>query len=176
MIVPRAADYGGLMTRRARRSVLVLGVVAAVVAALAGCSSLPFLTPQTECVSWVTFDGDQQMLAESARLIVVGEVIERSGEADLLGGIARLYRFDVEQASDERYVGLEIEIASRADGCAANPYGSGDQLETSERIAVFLSTDEQWGGLATVTPFDGVVPADELEPALVPGLPPVDLP
>ena len=139
---------------------------------LSGCS----LMQSSECVSWVTFDGDQQMLAESARLIVVGEVIEQSGTADLLGGDARLYRFDVQEASDERYVGMELEIASRADGCAANPYGSGDQLDTDGRIAVFLSTDEQWGGLATLTPFDGVLPADELDRGLVPGLPPVDPP
>ncbi|MBX9718909.1 MAG: hypothetical protein K2X36_08705 [Microbacteriaceae bacterium] len=159
------------MTRRARRSVALLLVLGGAIG-LSGCS----LMQSSECVSWVTFDGDQQMLAESARLIVVGEVIEQSDTADLLGGDARLYRFDVQQASDERYVGLELEIASRADGCAADPYGSGDQLDTDERIAVFLSTDEQWGGLATLTPFDGVLPADELEPGLVPGLPPVDPP
>ncbi|MBX9471408.1 hypothetical protein [Microcella sp.] len=160
------------MTRRARRSVALV-TIALSASLLAGCSALPFFGSQ-ECVSWVTFDGDQQMLAESARLIVVGEVIEQSGMADLLGGDARLYRFDVQEASDERYVGQQIEIASRADGCAADPYGSGDQLDTDERIAVFLSTDEQWNGLATLTPFDGVLPADELEPGLVPGLPPVD--
>ena len=157
------------MTRRARRSTVVASL-AAWAMLLTGCS----FTQTVECVSWVTFDGDQQMLAESARLIVVGEVIEQSGTADLLGGDARLYRFDVQEASDESYVGTELEIASRADGCAADPYGSGDQLDTDERIAVFLSTDEQWGGLATLTPFDGVLPADELEPGLVPGLPPID--
>ncbi len=116
------------------------------------------------------------MLADSARLIVVGEVIERSGTADLLGGDARLYRFDVQEASDERFIGLELEIASRADGCAADPYGAGDQLDTDDRIAVFLSTDEQWNGLATLTPFDGVLPAADLEPGLIPALPPVDPP
>ena len=161
------------MTRRARRSVLVLGSALIAAGLVAGCSSLPFLGQQQECVSWVTFD-DQQALAASAQLIVVGEVIEQTGTVDLLGGDARLYRFEVMEASDERYVGLEIEIASRADGCAADPYRFGDQLDTSARIAVFLATDEQWGGLATVTPFDGVVPADELEPGLEPGLPPVD--
>jgi hypothetical protein len=151
--------------------VAVLLVLAGAIG-LSGCS----LMQSSECVSWVTFEGDQQMLAESARLIVVGEVIEQSGTADLLGGDARLYRFDVHEASDERFVGLELEIASRSDGCAADPYGAGDQLDTDERIAVFLSTDEQWNGLATLTPFDGVVPADELEPGLVPGLPAVNPP
>ena len=87
-----------------------------------------------------------------------------------------LYRFAVLEASDAHFEGREIEIASRADGCAAEPYGGGDQLDTGARIAVFLATDEQWGGLATVTPFDGVVPASELEPGLEPGLPPVSPP
>jgi hypothetical protein len=139
---------------------------------LTGCSFIQTV----ECVSWVTFEGDQQLLAESARLIVVGEVIEQSGTVDLVGGDARLYRFDVQEASDERFVGLEIEIASRADGCGPNPYPRGDRLDTDDRIAVFLSTDEQWDGLATLTPFEGVVAASELEPDLVPGLPPVDPP
>jgi hypothetical protein len=170
-MVARAADYRGAMTRRARRSTaLVAALIGA--SALAGCSSWLFLQQQ-ECVSWVAFD-NQQALAESARLIVVGEVIDQVGTVDLLGGDARLYRFTVLEASDERYVGSEIEIASRSDGCAADPYGLGDQLDTSARIAVFLSTDEQWGGLATLTPFDGVVPASELEPGLEPGLAPVD--
>ncbi len=169
-MVSRAADYGGLMTRRARRSAVV--ALAAAPLVLGGCSALPFVTQEQECVSWVTFE-DQQALAASAQLIVVGEVIEQVGTVDLLGGDARLYRFEVLEASDERFAGLEIEIASRSDGCAADPYGFGDQLDTSARIAVFLSTDEQWGGLATVTPFDGVVPAGELEPGLEPGLPAV---
>lgn len=164
------------MTRRARRSTDTLAAVVAVAVGLTGCSALPWLSQTTECVSWVFFEGDQQALAESARLIVVGEVVERSGTADLLGGDARLYRFAVMHASDPRFEGLEIEIASRADGCAADPYGLGDQLDTSEPIAVFLSTDEQWGGLATLTPFEGVVPADELDPDVEPGLPPVDPP
>lgn len=169
-MVARAADYGGLMTRRARRSAAVALAAAAIM--LSGCSALPFLTQQQECVSWVTFD-DQRALAASAQVIVVGEVIEQVGTVDLLGGDARLYHFEVLEASDERYAGIEIEIASRADGCAADPYAFGDQLDTSARIAVFLATDEQWGGLATVTPFDGVVPAGELEPGLEPGLPSV---
>ncbi len=157
------------MTRRARRSVVTSLAMATAVAALGGCSALPWLTQQQECVSWVTFD-DQESLAASSQLIVVGTVIERSGTADLLGGDARLYRFDVEQSSDPDLEGSEIEIASRADGCAEDPYGFGDQLDTDERIAVFLSTDEQWDGFATVTPFDGVLPADELQPGLEPGL------
>jgi len=169
-MVARAADYGGAMTRRARRSAAV--ALTAAVVMLSGCSTLPFLTQQQECVSWVTFD-DQQALADSAQLIVVGEVIEQVGTVNLLGGDARLYRFEVMEASDERFASLTIEIASRSDGCAAEPYGFGDQLDTTARIAVFLATDEQWGGLATVTPFDGVVPASELEPGLEPGLPPV---
>lgn len=156
------------MTRRA--PVFLAGL--ACLALLSGCASLPWLQQSSEYVSWVTFD-DQEMLAESAQLIVVGTVVERSGTADLLGGDARLYRFAVDEASDPRFEGLEIEIASRADGCAADPYGFGDQLDTEERIAVFLSTDEQWGGLATLTPFDGVVSAGELEPGLEPELPPV---
>ena len=171
-MVARAADYRGAMTRRARRSTALIAAFLGA-SALAGCSSWPFVQSQ-ECVSWVFFENDQQRLAQSARLIVVGEVIERSGTADLLGGEARLYRFAVQEASDERYVGTEIEIASRADGCATDPYGSGDLLDTDDRVAVFLSTDEQWGGLATLTPFEGVVPAEELEPDLEPGLPPVD--
>ena len=134
------------------------------------------MTQTVECVSWVFFEGDQQALAASSQLIVVGEVVEQNGTVDLVGGDARLYRFDVQESSDERFVGLEIEIASRADGCGPNPYPRGDRLDTDRRIAVFLSTDEQWGGLATLTPFEGVVLADELEPGLVPGLPPVEPP
>ena len=164
------------MTRRAGRSTAALATLVAAALGLSGCSALPWLSQTTECVSWVTFGDDQQALAASAQLIVVGDVIEQSDTVDLLGGDARLYRFAVLEASDARFVGREIEIASRADGCAAEPYGGGDQLDTGARIAVFLATDEQWGGLATVTPFDGVVPASELEPGLKPGLPPVSPP
>lgn len=139
---------------------------------MTGCS----VTQSGECVDWVFFEGDQQALAESARLIVVGEVIEQNGTVDLVGGDARRYRFEVLEATDERWVGREIEIASRADGCGPNPYPRGDRLDTTARVAVFLSTDEQWDGLATLTPFEGVIPASELEPGLVPGLPPVDPP
>jgi len=170
-MVPWAADYGGVMARRARRSVALFGALASAGLLLSGCASLPLVTQQ-ECVDWVTFN-DQQSLAASSQLIVVGQVLEPAGTADLLGGDARLYRFDVQSASDERFVGREIVIASRSAGCSEDPYFAGDQLDTSARIAVFLSTDEQWGGLATVTPFDGVLPAGELEPGLEPALPPV---
>ena len=163
------------MTRRAGRSFISATALVGALT-LGGCSAFPFLNQQQECVSWVTFGDDQQALAASAQLIVVGDVIEQFDSVDLLGGDARLYRFAVLEASDAHFEGREIEIASRADGCAAEPYGGGDQLDTGARIAVFLATDEQWGGLATVTPFDGVVPASELEPGLEPGLPPVSPP
>jgi len=48
-MVSRAADYGGLMTRRARRSAVV--ALAAAPLVLGGCSALPFLTQEQECVS-----------------------------------------------------------------------------------------------------------------------------
>jgi hypothetical protein len=160
------------MDRRARTSALLVTATIAASVSLAGCSALPFLpgTTTQECVSWVDLD-TQQMMAESAQLIVVGEIVVRVGEEDLLGGLARVYRFAVDEASDPKLVGAEIEIASRSDGCSTDPYARGDQLDTDERVAVFLSTDEQSGGLATLTPFDGVLPADELEAGLVPGLP-----
>ncbi len=160
------------MNRRARTSARLVVAGIAATALLSGCSALPFLpgTVTQECVSWVALD-TQQMMAESAQLIVVGEVVERVGDEDLLGGIARVYRFAVDDASDPELVGTEVEIASRSDGCSTDPYARGDQLATDERVAVFLSTDEQWGGLATLTPFDGVLPAGELEPGLEPGLP-----
>lgn len=172
MMLPRASDYRGVMARRARTSALLIAAVIAAALGLGGCSALPPLpgTVSQECVSWVALDS-QQMMAESAQLIVVGEIVERVGEEDLLGGIARVYRFAVDEASDPALVGTEIEIASRSDGCSTEPYARGDQLATDERVAVFLSTDEQWGGLATLTPFDGVLPADELEAGLEPGLP-----
>lgn len=160
------------MNRRARTSASLVVASVAATALLSGCSALPFLpgTVTQECVSWVALDS-QQMMAESAQFIVVGEVVERVGDEDLLGGIARVYRFAVDEASDAELVGTEIEIASRSDGCSTDPYARGDQLDSDERVAVFLSTDEQWGGLATLTPFDGVLPADELEAGLEPGLP-----
>jgi hypothetical protein len=159
------------MTRRARPTTLIVAGAIVLTAALAGCSALPFAPFGTtqECVSWVDLDS-QQMMADSAQVIVVGRVIEQVGEADLLGGIARVYRFAVDESSDDTLVGTDIEIASRSDGCSTDPYGQGDPLDTDERIAVFLSSDEQWSGLATLTPFDGIVPADRLEPGLVPGL------
>lgn len=160
------------MDRRARTSASFVVAGVAALALLSGCSALPFLpgTVTQECVSWVALDS-QQMMAESAQLIVVGEVVERVGDEDLLGGVARVYRFAVDEASDPELVGTEIEIASRSDGCSTDRYARGDQLATAARVAVFLSTDEQWGGLATLTPFDGVLPADELEAGLEPGLP-----
>ncbi|QKJ21017.1 hypothetical protein HQM25_01245 [Microbacterium hominis] len=127
---------------------------------LAGCAGIgtpPFVESRS-CASWAALETHEERLAESDA-VIVADTITPDGTAEVMGFDANAYRVTV--AAVEKgplEVGETVRVASTADNCAARPYGDGDPLLGDPPLRLYLTdVDGSW---RTLTPFDGVAPAD----------------
>ncbi len=140
-----------------RRRVGALAASALLAGSLTGCAGGPFVTAGT-CVDWVAFDTPADALADASSA-VVGTVGAQQGTTDLYG-----YTVSVWTVHVERWVkgtgGADIRVVSAPETCSeGSPYPSGDPLADASGPQLILLHDEN-GALRTITPWQGIVPAD----------------
>lgn len=122
---------------------------------------------QGACISWVTLEDDAAR-TEAADIVVEGRALERVGERAMFGVDAAVWGVEVERVlKGAAEAGSVIDVASTPRSCeVAGAYPEGDPLDTDDLLRLYL-TDSDFevqdteGGLALVTPFDGVAPAEE---------------
>ncbi|WP_157602708.1 hypothetical protein [Promicromonospora kroppenstedtii] len=138
------------------------------------------------CVDWVRFV-DPAEAASAAGAVLLGNVVERDGTADLYGVEAHRWLFDVEEVlerPDSEIPGWEppeelaispgerISVVSTPETCGGrdSAYPAGDPLDPATApgpVIVLLSGSTEDGssdsevGFQLITPFQGVVPPED---------------
>lgn len=146
---------------RVRGAVTLL--VAGAVLGLMGCT-----TPQT-CVSWVDYETPQDAF-DDAGLVVRGTPEPTGGTRNVFGVAMPVYAIDVAEVyrgeAPERLEITAAPLTCMGEGVSEYPDGV-DPLATDDEVLLFLSDTE--GSWRTMTPYDGVLPADGVLPFEVPG-------
>lgn len=140
----------------------VLLLVAGAVVGLTSCA-----TPQT-CVSWVDYETPQDAFDDAA-LVVRGTLEPTGATRDVFGVAMPVYLVEVEETyqgdAPERLEITAAPLTCMGEGVSEYPDGV-DPLATDDDLLLLLSDAE--GGWRTMTPFDGVLPADGMLPFEVP--------
>lgn len=156
-----ARTSAGMVRRRRRATLLTLAALVGALG-LGGCAS----SGSESCISWAPFD-DEHTRSEAADVVIDAVVHDRVAEREMFGIRATVWSVEVTAAlKGEVGAGDRLEVASTPVTCADETYPDGDPLDTDGLVRLFL-TDSDFGidatdsGLALITPFDGVRPADD---------------